>query len=632
MKPTWIEALRITLAVSTIFTTPAFAQTAKTPLDPLTVPKFVTPLDVPPIYAPTVTTDPTTGAVLRHEYTVDASQFTQQILPAGYPQTLVWGYGGVVFDTTPGAAAGATKYFQATPGATFEATRGVEARVQWINNLIDPATRAPFPHLFPVDPTLPWANPNNIPVPQAPFSPEPGYADANSPVPIVTHLHGGEVESASDGHPSAWFTPNGALTGPKFVKSIYTYANQQPAATLWYHDHTLGIARQNVYAGLAGYYLLRDPADTLAPQLPQGAFDIPLVIQDKLFFADGSLNFPSAGINPDLHPYWVPEFFGDTNVVNGKAWPNLNVERRQYRFRLLNASNARFYNLSLSNGQSFTQIGSDGGYLPRPSRTSRLMLSPGERADILVDFSRLAPGTTIVLRNNAAAPHPVGIAPNPLTVGQVMQFTVVPSTVVASTPLPRVTNILPILTPDAPTRVLTLVEAMGLLGPAMVTLNGQAWGAPVSEVPRVGSTELWEIVNMTIDTHPIHLHLVQAQLLNRQRVDVARYTVDWNAQNGGGALPLAQSTVPLSPQNYLVGRPRRADDGELAWKDTIQARPGEVTRLLIRFAPQSVATGASVPGSNLFSFLPSDGPGYVWHCHILDHEDNEMMRPLVVSP
>lgn len=356
------------------------------------------------------------------------------------------------------------------------------------------------------------------------------------------------------------------------------------------------------------------------------------MIQDRLFFTDGSLSFPSAGVDPNVHPYWTPEFFGDTVLVNGKTWPNLNVERRQYRFRLLNGSNARFYNLLLSNGQSFTQIGSDGGYLPKPVNTQKLLLAPGERAEILVDFSGLSAGTKLVLLNNAAAPYPAGVSPDPRTVGQIMQFTVVASTKVRPTSLPKTLATIPTLTPDTPTRVLTLNEAMGPLGPTSALLNGQMWSAPVSELPRVGSTEVWEIVNTTGDTHPIHLHLVQFQLLNRQRFDVAGYSAAWDAQNGGGMLPLMQATVPLSPQGYLRGRPNAASGGDAGWKDTIQSGTGEVTRILVRLAPQTVPSSGTLPGVNRFSFDPSSGPGYVWHCHILDHEDNEMMRPLVIAP
>lgn len=626
--PLWRAIGRVSVA-SIILSSTALISEAAAPLNPSTISKYATQLDVPPVYSPNVVTDPATGAVLRHDYTVTIGQFTQQMLPAGLPATTVWGYSSVVKD--PASPSG-TRMFQNAPGATFEATRGIPINVQWVNNLIDPATGAPLPHLFTVDPTLHWANPNNMATPTAPFLPPPGYPDAQSPVPIVMHLHGGEVESASDGNPNAWFTPSEVMRGPAFVKSRYIYANQQSPATLWYHDHTLGITRQNVYAGLAGVYVVKDPNDPNARALPSGQYDIPLVIQDKMFLDDGSLYFPTAGVNPDIHPYWGPEFLGDTIVVNGKSWPNLNVERTRYRFRVINGSNARFYNLALSNGKPFTQIASDGGYLKSPVKLNKLLIAPGERAELLIDFSELAPGAKVILTNDANAPFPNGLPVDPLTTGQVMQFTVLPTPKVTPPKLPTILNTIAKLTPNMPTRTLTLNEAMGPGGPVMVLLNGQTMDAPVTETPRVGSTEIWEIVNMTADTHPIHLHLVQFQLQNRQAFDVARYTADWNNLNGGGMLPLMQPTVALSPTPYKTGGVISAPQNEVGWKDTIQARTGEITRLIVRIAPQSATPTSAAPGVNLFSFDPTVGPGYVWHCHILDHEDNEMMRPLIVMP
>jgi FtsP/CotA-like multicopper oxidase with cupredoxin domain len=237
-----------------------------------------------------------------------------------------------------------------------------------------------------------------------------------------------------------------------------------------------------------------------------------------MFNTDGSLLFNNVGINPDIHPYWVPEFFGDTIIVNGNAWPNLNVDRHQYRFRVLNGSNARFFNLKMSNGMTFIQIGSDGGFLPKPAQLASLLIAPGERADILVDFSELTPGTKIRLLNEANAPFPGGDSPDPNTIGQIMQFTVPVNSPEPEKPkkLPEKLNSIPQLKPDVK-RILTLNEVMGPNGPTMVLLNGQMWMAPISETPRVGSTQEWVIANLTMDTHPIHLHLVQFQLLNRQK-------------------------------------------------------------------------------------------------------------------
>lgn len=540
------------------------------------------------------------------------SEFKQQVLPDGFPKTTVWGYGGKIKDSQSGKRV----FFQHYPGASFEAVRGIPVHVEWINNLKGP-------HLFPVDPTIDWANPNHFPPPSPPFNPfPPGYPEAQFPVPIVTHLHGGENPSAFDGHPDTWFTANG-ITGPKFVTRHYTYPNKQQPTTLWYHDHALGITRLNVMAGLAGFYLLRDPNDQIAPLLPSGEFEIPLAIQDRAFNTDGSFFYDRVGINPDIHPYWVPEFFGDTIVVNGNVWPNLNVKPRQYRFRILNGSNARFYNLFFSNNQPFTQIGSDGGYLPEPAILTSLLIAPGERADVIVDFSSLLLGTKLILRNNANTPFPgmAGNEPDPATVGQIMQFTVVSKAPTTPKKIPEILNTIPVLTPTK-TRILTLVELTGPNGPVQLLLNGQPYNNPVTELPKAGTTEEWQIVNLTADTHPIHLHLIQFLLKNRQDMDTNRYLTDWEALNGG---PPPYQTEPktLNIGPYLQGSPIPPPANETGWKDTFKMHPGQVTRILVRFTSQD---------GTPFPFNPSLGPGYVWHCHILEHEDNEMMRPYRVEP
>ena len=613
-------------------------------IDPTSIPKFVNQLPKPPHYEPFIINvrvkakEKIYGDIVkwhtkkekRHLYFVDVSEFKQQILPESFPETTVWGYGGLIKDSQTGKL----KYSRSAPGATFEAEKNIPVMVKWINRLIGP-------HLFAVDPTLHWANPNNMsmdpPMPWPKFP--PGFPQAQRPVPIVTHLHGGEVPSIYDGHPEAWFTYNGRK-GSAFATSLYTYPNKQEPTTLWYHDHALGITRLNVYAGLAGFYLLRDSDNCKNDNshgekliLPVDKYEIPIAIQDRSFNTDGSFAFNNVGINPDIHPYWVPEFFGDTIMVNGKVWPNLDVDRHQYRFRLLNGSNARFYNLTMSNGMKFIQIGSDGGFLPKPVELSSLLIAPGERADILIDFSGIAPGTLITLLNDANAPFPIGDAPDPNTTGQIMQFTVPAKAYATVKPpkLPDKLNCIPTLIPDSLQRILTLNEVMGPNGtPVTVLLNGLKWSAPITELPIVGSTEEWVIANLTADTHPIHLHLVQFQLFNRQNFNAMEYMSKWEEING--IPPLDHPTVILPIESYLDGAPIEPDDNEKGWKDTIKMNPNQVTRILVRFAPQDVAPSNVKPGENLYSFNPTLGPGYVWHCHILDHEDNEMMRPYKVLP
>ena len=220
----------------------------------------------------------------------------------------------------------------------------------------------------------------------------------------------------SDGYPEAWITSDGK-TGPAYSVSPYHYPNKQSAATLWYHDHAMGINRLNIYAGLAGFYVIEDEQE-LKLNLPSGAYDIPLLLQDRTFNTDGSLYYPVA--SNGTHPVWVQEFFGNVNCVNGKVSPYLEVEPRKYRFRILNASNSRFYHLSMApaddngnlTGKSvgappFYQVGTDSGLLPTPLPLHYLIISPGERFDLVIDFSEHS-GKNIAIINDAPAPYPRG--------------------------------------------------------------------------------------------------------------------------------------------------------------------------------------------------------------------------------
>jgi FtsP/CotA-like multicopper oxidase with cupredoxin domain len=549
-------------------------------LDPRTLTKYVDPLPIPPLME----------QAAPNYYEIGMYEIQQQLHRDLSPATL-WGYG-----TSQATAS--------YPGRTILATRGTPIQVRWTNNL-------PTTHLldYAIDPTLHMAMPS-------------------AGVPACVHLHGGEVEPGSDGGPDAWFTQGFAEKGPGWQYETYTYPNDQRSATLFYHDHALGITRLNLYTGLAGFYVITDPVNDPAG-LPSGAHDIGLALQDRMLTADGQLWYPNVGDNPE-HPIWVPEFFGDVMLVNGKAWPYLEVEPRKYRFRFLNGSNARFYAVNLeeriskSPGPAFHQIGSDGGLLAEPvllndpanPNSPRLILGTGERADVVVDFSAYPPGTEFILRNNARAPFPNGTAADPQTIGQVMLFRVVAPTGPDDSVLPAQLASVDRLANPTVTRTLTLNELMGMNGPLGAFLSGMMWDGTITETPRVGDTEIWEIANLTGDAHPIHLHLVQFQLLNRQKFNVKKYQAAWDAANPVWPAMMPTTPIPVGP--YLKGKPIPPDANERGWKDTFRNNPGEITRYIVRFTPQD---------SDHFSFDPTQEPGYVWHCHIIEHEDNEMMRP-----
>jgi spore coat protein A len=656
LKSKTIKTFSVALSILTIMLTLGLPSVTAAPalLDPSSIPKWVNQLTgPPPVYTPKWIKNPNgTGFVMYYEITMSKSM--QQVLPTvdengdptGFGQTEVWGYGGLAQDAITGQALG---YVLNSPGPSFEAIRGVPTVVKWINNISTP-------YMFVVDPTLHWADPTNpnlgtmrmwdtfpATVPGIFSNSMTGATlNAQTPVPLVTHLHGGEVQSLYDGHPEAWYT-YGGLQGPAYNTlyptddnaAVFYYPNAQPSTTLWYHDHGLGVTRLNVMSGLAGFYLLRDRANPIDRMLAAaGAVcEMPIAIQDRIFQADGNFYFPAdEATNPDVHPYWSPEFFGNTIMVNGLVWPNMDVNRGIYRLRLLDGSNARFYNLTFvdtgtGNLLPFTQIGTDGGYIKSPVSMTSLLIAPGERADVLVDFSGLAAGTKVLMKNSANTPFPDG-DPVDENTAQIMQFTVTGKQVKKPLHLPQILNkdlngAWPTLPAPTNTRTLTLWEVMGEGGPLEVLVNGQKWAAPISETPEEGSTEEWIIVNLTGDTHPIHTHLTQFQLVSRQAFDVDSYTAAWIAVNGGVEPPYETvNSVAVGP--YLLGTPTGPSANEYAWKDTIQMNPGEVTIIRIRFSP--------IDGSATYPFDPTVGPGYVWHCHILDHEDNEMMRPYIVLP
>jgi spore coat protein A, manganese oxidase len=616
-------------------------------LDPTTIPKFMTPLVIPPVMPVTAMVKQRGGAKVEY-YEIGVRQFQQQILPDGFPDTTVWGYGSV---NHPGSF----NY----PSFTIEARHNRAVRVKWINDLVD-ADGNYLPHLLPVDPTLHWANPPGGLTHRdghTHFHETPG--PYTGPVPIVTHVHGAHVSEESDGYAEAWFLPNAANIPEGYARTgtfydyfkpiaenkynqnwdpgsaVFQYTNDQPATTLWYHDHALGITRLNVYAGPAGFYLIRGgrsdikgnrlpgPAPATGDPAGKAYYEIPMAIQDRSFNADGSLFFPDSRAffdeyegpyipETEVPPIWNPEFFGNTMLVNGKTWPSLTVEPRRYRFRLLNGCNSRFIILKLVvSGKAhdprpvaadlpFWQIGAEGGFLAAPVQLEQILLAPAERADVIVDFTNMPEGTELVMINEGPDDPFGGGMPgvdfdpaDPETTGQVMRFVVGPlqgkdkSMPVDRLKLPDVAAV-----PAASVlRSLSLNEMMSMdleeEIPVAATLGtiddsgepvSMMWGDPISENPAVGSVEIWEMHNFTMDAHPIHIHQVMFQVVDR----------------------VGEDGVTRPPEPWESGL-----------KDTVIAFPGEITRVRAYF----------------------DLPGlYVWHCHIVDHEDNEMMRPFHVGP
>ncbi|HEY8430732.1 MAG TPA: multicopper oxidase [Sandaracinaceae bacterium] len=607
-------------------------------LDARSVPKFVQPLPILGVMPPTGMDGDVT------EYRIEVRQFRQQMLPPPLPATTVWGYGRAG-DPLPGDGVESTFH---TPSWTVESRAGAPVRVTWINGLVDEEGRF-LRHLLPVDATLHWADPGG----------DHGDHDDDGaryegPVPIVTHVHGAHSFAHSDGHPEAWFLPDVELPegfasrGPRYQTqreegpgtAVFEYPHDEDGATLWYHDHTLGMTRVNIYAGLAGFWILRDDAEDAlglpgpAPRLgdPPGTRyrEIPLAIQDRSFTEDGELFYPASrrdfgdydgpfAPESDVPPIWNPEFFGDVIVVNGAAWPFLEVEPALYRFRILNACDSRTLILSFDNPDiALVQIGGDGGLRQgAPIVHDRLVVGPAERYDVLVDFSSLAEGDTVTLLNTGpdeAWGGPDASPPqdpaDPETTGQVMQFRVIAASA-SSGAVPE--QLLPERAPpttDLPPRDVVLVEETTTGdAPVHVRLGTVAdgplpWSAPPTEVIGLGDTEVWRIANTTDDAHPIHLHLIDFRILDRIPFDADGFSTAQAAWLAGeGPLPNLDDFVTGSP-----APPEPQEEGQP--KDTVIAYPNTITRIVAHF----------------------DRAGeYVWHCHIIEHEDNDMMRPMVIE-
>lgn len=575
--------------------------------------KFIDPLPIP--IGPGYTYQPTALVQGVPYYVIPVGPCKQRLhsdLPADTP---LWGYGGHY------------------PSFTIEATVGKPIRIQWRNDL-GPGD---------VHPVAMGIDRVNI----------DGANDGEPDQRIATHLHGGHVPWTSDGGPKAWYTTGSSpTTFDNFMKSpnpydagiqyfntdTFNYPNQQPGSTLWFHDHAMGITRLNVMAGLAGFWLLRDPHEDLL-NLPKSQtfqkqfypYEIPLAIQDRTFNADGSLFYPP--------PPEVPEFFGDTMLVNGKVWPFLEVEPRKYRFRILNGCNARFLRMQLvvlntrpTMDVPFVQIGAEGGFFnngPTPPFT-QLLMAPAERADVIVDFSNPAlAGKDILLFNDASTPFgntldtrgsipevmlfkvtkPLSAIPDQqykTDFGKYVWLNTLPDETKAVRTVIKTLDEITAPSPPAPTKGMLkqLINQVGYEYDPYIGPTDGGWQKP--DVAYLGDTEIWELYNTTVDVHPIHTHQTMFKIINRQLFDKKNY--------------LKQRTPgqPLDPTPFLQGTPALPDPNERnAFKDTVRANPGEVVRLAIRW--EDLTGTGSVSGH------------YVYHCHILEHEEHDMMRALDVK-
>jgi spore coat protein A len=598
-------------------------------LDPNGIPQFVTQLFIPPAM-------PTAATTKQYDrYSLAARSFRQQILPKGFPSTQVFGFGSTTDART----------FHA-PGYTIEAGVDRETRLTWANQLVD-SSGDYLPHFLPVDPTLHWANPpggtSGRDKPTK-YTKTPGRY--TGPVPLVVHTHGAHDYEDSDGYPEAWYLPPAknipkgyATVGSKYYQykeealaragvawssgmAQFAFNNDQRATSLWYHDHSLGMTRLNVRAGLLGLYTLRGGAGDLpAGHLPGPAprrgdragtryYEIPLVIQDPSFNTDGSQYLPSTNLSwpgpyiptTDIPPIWNGLYYGSTITVNGSTWPNLNVEPRRYRFRILNGSAVRQLALKVVSsphaGASATAavplwvIGSDGGFLPHPVELTghtALPVLPSERYDVIVDFTGHKPGTHLYLANT-------GAAATAGTTASVLRFTVVPLKA-KDTSIPPAHLHLPappVIKPQTKTRQLSLSETGSSFQLSVISQyacgtvnsiglpNPLTWDDPITEQPKEGSTELWRVWNFSPEgsaaiSHVFHMHLVQFEVVSREPID------------GGGA---------TGPYPWELGR-----------KDSCASPTGYITSVRATFDHKGL---------------------FVWHCHLLDHEDNSMMRPMQV--
>ncbi|KAK9052221.1 hypothetical protein SSX86_028849 [Deinandra increscens subsp. villosa] len=487
-------------------------------------------------------------------------------------------------------AYGETELTATVPGPTIEALHGVSTDVTWENRL-------PSKHILPWDPTIPTATPLS-----------------KTGVPTVVHLHGGIDEPQSDGNSHSWFTAGFQEVGPRWTKKTYHYHNLQQPGNLYYHDHAMGLTRVNILAGLFGAYIIRHEKVEAPLGLPSGdEFDRPLAVFDRSFLTDGSIYMNHTGNNPTIHPQWQPEYFGDVIVVNGKAWPYMTVRRRKYRFRIINASNSRFFKFFFSDGLNFVHVGSDSVYNEESVLVKEILVGPSEIADVVIDFSQSI-SNYVVLQNGAPYPYPGG---NPVNQnnGQVMKFIINSQREIDTSRVPKQLLVYPTPSPSqaSKTRYIAMYEYTSTINQSThLYLNAKPYDAPVTETPEVGSTEIWNVINLTGDNHPLHIHLGLFKVLDQTNIT--------NINEFTGCMNNFNDAVTCQVEKYAIGGKLSVEPYEKGWKNVYKMHPGYVTKIIVKFA--YIHTNAPYP------FDATAEPGYVYHCHMLDHEDNVMIRPL----
>jgi FtsP/CotA-like multicopper oxidase with cupredoxin domain len=544
------------------------------------------------------------------------------------PQSRVWTYGGSI------------------PGPTIEAERGRPVRLEWHNRI-----EGTLPVAVTVTPEE--TDRDGVPVQCVPglSGGERDPSAAALPGFSTVHLHGGVTAAPYDGWTENIFAPG--------QHAVHDYAMDQRAALLWYHDHVMGVTKLSVYSGLAGLWIVRDELERRL-ELPEGPpFEIPMLLQDRNFGEDEDGNLTGELVHK-TDPGTM-EAFAPFTTVNGKIWPYLDVSRATYRLRVINGSNARTFRLALLRDgkpelERIRQIGTDGGLLAAPVAvpSQGLVLAPAERADLLVDFSDLTPGTELTLLNTAAAPfagEPFpperagdatdldGLLPYPqvmlvrVVAGDPVRTTVperldvdlaVPSAdqLAAATErtvalveqeLEGATNMLTMRElaavahdDDTDQPLLTLVDPDGEGGETISRLRVAAshFEDTVTFFPTLGEWEIWRLINLSGDTHPIHLHLASFHVLTRRAI-----TVDVPADAIGDRALAGSVRCERDPADTLK---HAVDDNERGLKDTVRVNPNEIVEIAVRFTTFSGR--------------------YMYHCHMLEHEDRDMMRPFVVMP